>query len=139
MGFAVRPMPRPYSVDQRALLACEDGADGGIQVARRLRIGSSTLHLWRKQARDEERHAPKPLRRSPAPLGGGLDALNVLVAERRDAAPAEPAVLLATCTGEKRSPAMICWTLMRSGWMRRQRRCGTPERSAFAAETLRTW
>ena len=45
-------MPRPYSVDlrERALLACERGEGGCAEVARRFRIGVSTLHLWRTQA-----------------------------------------------------------------------------------------
>lgn len=66
-GFAEGAMPRPYSVDlrERALLACEDGTDNCAQVARRFRIGVSTLHLWRKQARDEGRRVPRPLGRGP--------------------------------------------------------------------------
>jgi transposase-like protein len=46
-------MPRPYSTDlrERALLACEDEGGNRTEVARRFRIGVSTLRLWRQQAR----------------------------------------------------------------------------------------
>lgn len=67
-------MPRPYSVDlrERVLLACERGGASCAELARRFRVGVSTLHLWRKQARDEGRRALRPMGRGPAPLGGGL-------------------------------------------------------------------
>lgn len=63
-------MPRLYSVDlrERALLACEDVRGGCAEVARRFRVGVSTLHLWRKQARDDGRLAPLRMGRGPAPL-----------------------------------------------------------------------
>ena len=124
-------MPRPYSVDlrERALLACEDGTDGCARIARRFRIGVSTLHLWRKQARDEGRRAPRPLGRGPAPVGGGLEMLDTLVAERNDATLAEYADLLAARTGERRSTAVICRALKHLGWVRKQRRCGLASRT----------
>ena len=126
-------MPRPYSVDlrERALLACEEGADGCAQIARRFRIGISTLHLWRKQARDEGRRAPRPLGRGPAALGGRLDALNALVVARNDATLAEYAKLLAARTGERRSPAVICRALKHLGWVRKQRRCEPANKTAW--------
>ena len=39
-------MPRPYSTDLRgrALLACERDGDSCAEVARRFRVGISTLH-----------------------------------------------------------------------------------------------
>src|SRR5688500_2741199 len=84
-------MPRPYSVDlrERVLLACEAGGDSCAAVARRFRVAISTLHLWRKQARDEGRRAPRRMGRGPAPLGGGLEVLAALAAERNDATLAE--------------------------------------------------
>ena len=62
-------MPRPYSTDLRgrALLACERDGDGCAEVARRFRVGISTRHLWRKQARDEGRRGARPMGRGPAP------------------------------------------------------------------------
>ena len=126
-------MPRPYSTDLRgrALLACERNGDGCAAVARRFRVGVSTLHLWRKQARDEGRRAPRPMGRGPAPLGGRLEALAQLVAERRDATLAEYADLLAERTGEpKRSTPVICRALKRLGWVRKQRRSGPASRTA---------
>lgn len=125
-------MPRPCSAEprERALLACEEGTDGCAQVARRFRTGISTLHLRRKQARNEGRRAPRPLGRGPAALGGRLDAL---VAERNGAALAEHAGLLAARTGERRSPAAICRALKRLGGVRKQGRCGP------AGRVARTW
>ena len=71
MGFAEGAMPRPYSTDlrERALLACEEDGCGFTAVARRFRIGVSTLRLWRRQAR-EGRRAPLRMGRGPAPLDG---------------------------------------------------------------------
>ena len=104
-------MPRPYLTDlrERALLACEDAGSCCAEVARRFRVGISTLHLWRKQARDEGRRIPLRLGRGPAPLGGRLEVLATLVAERRDATLSEYADLLAERTGErKRIAAALC-------------------------------
>ena len=128
-------MPRPYSVDlrERALLAYERDGGGCAEVARRFRVGVSTLRLWRQQARDEGRRAPRPMGRGPAPLGGRLEALAKLVAERRDATLAEYADMLAVRTGERRSAAVICRALKRLGWVRKQRRSGLRSRTA------RTW
>lgn len=128
-------MPRPYSVDlrERALLACEDAGSRCAEVARRFRIGVSTLHLWRKQVRDEGRRAPRSMGRGPAPLGGRLAVLGQLAAERRDATLAEYAALLAERTGERRSAPVICRALKQLGWVRKQRRFGP------ASRTERTW
>jgi len=129
-------MPRPYSTDlrERALLACERDGDDCTAVARRFRIGVSTLHLWRKQARAEGRRAPGPMGRGPAPLGGKLEALALIVAECNDATLAEYADRLASRTGEpKRSMPVICRALKRLGWVRNQRRSGP------ASRTARTW
>ena len=128
-------MPRLYSTDlrERALLACERDGGGCAEVARRFRIGVSTLRLWRRQARDEGRRAPRPMGRGPAPLGGRLEALAQLVAERRDATLAEYADMLAARTGERRSAPVICRALKRLGWARKQRRSG------LASRTARTW
>jgi transposase len=123
-------MPRPYSVDlrERALLACERDGGGRAEVARRFRIGISTLHLWLKQARDKGQRAPQRMGRGPAPVGGKLDALASLVAERNDATLAEYADMLAARTGERRSAPVICRALKRLGWVRKQRRSGPANR-----------
>lgn len=128
-------MPRSYSIDlrERALLACEDGGSCCSEVARRLRLGVSTLHLWRKQARDEGRRTPRAMGRGPAPLGGRLAVLAQLAAERNDATLSEYADMLAARTGERRSAPVICRALKQLGWVRKQRRCGP------ASRTGRTW
>ena len=121
-------MPRPYSTDlrERALLACEDARDCYAEVARRFRVGVSTLRLWRRQAREEGR--------APAPLGGRLAVLAEIVAERDDATLAEYAGMLAARTGGlKRSAPVICRALKRLGWVREQGRSGP------ASGTERTW
>jgi transposase len=138
-------MPRPYSTDlrERALLACEEGEADYTALARRFRIGVSTLRLWRKQAREEGRRTPLRMGRGPAALDGALAVLNRLVAERNDATLAEYADLLAAGTGTPRrsapplsfqralgslepstAPPAICRALKRLGWVRKQRRSG---------------
>ena len=128
-------MPRPYSVDlrERALLACEDGGASCAEVARRFRIGLSTLHLWRRQAREEGRRGPRPMGRGPAPLGGALEALAAIAAERNDATLAEYADMLAARIGHRPGLPVVCRALKRLGWVRKQRRCGP------ASRTGRTW
>ncbi len=129
-------MSRPYSTDlrERALLACERDGSGYAEVARRFRVGVSTLRLWRQQVRDEGRRAPLRMGRGPVPLGGRLEALAALAAEHHDATLAEYADMLAQRTGEpKRSTPVICRALKRLGWVRKQRRCGP------ASRTARTW
>ena len=128
-------MPRSYSIDlrERALLASEETGSCCAEIARQFRIGVSTLHLWRQQARKEGRRTPLPRGRGPAPLGGRLEALSALVAERNDATLAEYADLLAARTGERRSTPVICRALKRLGWVRKQRRYGR------ASKTEWTW
>ena len=129
-------MPRPYSTDlrERALLACKDAGSCYGEVARRFRVGVSTLRLWRRQAREEGRRAPRRMGRGPAPLGGRLAVLAEIAAERRDATLAEYAGMLAARTGElKRSAPAICRALKQLGWVRKQRRCGP------ASRIERTW
>src|SRR5688572_6264642 len=112
-------MPRPYSVDlrERVLLACERGEDSCAAVARRFRVAISTPHLWRKQARDEGRRAPRRMGRGPTPLGGGLEALGALAAEHNDATLAEYADMLAERTGHRPSLPVVCRALKRLGWV----------------------
>jgi transposase len=131
-------MPRPCSTDlrERALLACEDaGSRRHAQVARRFRVGVSTLRPWRRQAREEGRRAPRKMGRGPAPLGGRLAVLAEIAAEHRDATLAEHADMLAARTGElkRRSAPVICRALKRLGWVRKQRRSGP------ASRIERTW
>jgi transposase len=145
-------MPRPYSTDlrQRALLACEQDEDDFTAIARRFRVGVSTLRLWRRQGREEGRRAPRPMGRGPAPLDGDLLLLNQLVAERNDATLAEYADLLAARTGKPQrsapplsfqralgslepstAPPALCRALKRLGWVRKQRRCGPANRTVW--------
>lgn len=128
-------MPRPYSVDlrERALLACDHGEGSCAGIARRFRIGVSTLRLWRQQARDEGRRTPKPMGRGPAPLGGTLAVLGEIAAKHTDATLAEYADMLAERTGQWPSAATICRGLKQLGWVRKQRRSGP------ASRTARTW
>lgn len=129
-------MPRPYSTDlrERALLACEDAGSCYAEVSRRFRVGASTLRLWRRQAREEGRRAPRRMGRGPAPLGGRLALLAEIAAEHRDATLVEYADMLAARTGElKRSAPAICRALKQLGWVRKQRRSGP------ASRIERTW
>lgn len=127
-------MPRPYSLDlrERALLACEAGGSAFTAVARRSQVGVSTLRLWRKQAREDGRRTPLWMGRGPAPLGGDLLLLDQLIAERNDATLAEYGDLLARRTGKPRCSApALCRVLRRLGWVRKQRRCGPVNKTAW--------
>ena len=126
-------MPRSCSVDlrERALPACERGGGACTEVARRFRVGISTLHLRRKQVREDGRRTPPRTGRSPAPLGGKLAVLGQIAAEHGDATLAEH---LAERTGDpRRSAPVIRRALKQLGWVRKRRRCGP------ASRTARTW
>jgi transposase len=55
-------MPAPYSTDlrQRVLAACAAHEASRAEVARRYRIGASTLYRWLQAEREEGRTAAKP-------------------------------------------------------------------------------
>ena len=63
-------MDRPYSADlrDRVLLAHEHGEGGATALARRFRIGLSTLYRWLGDLRDEGRRG-----RRAAGSGGGTE------------------------------------------------------------------
>lgn len=125
-------MPRPYSVDlrERVLLACEENGRGFAEIARRFRVGVSTLRLWRRQARAGQR-APRPMGRGPVPLGGQLSVLAAIAAGHREATLAEYALLLAERTGTPPdSLPAICRALKQLGWVRKQKRSGPASRTA---------
>ena len=128
-------MARPYSADlrERVLLAHEGGEAGATALARRFRIGLSTLYRWLEEARDEGRRAPRPMGRGPAPLGGAEDVLRALAAEQNDATLAEYAERFAARTGRRRSPSAIRRALRRLGLPRQKSRSGP------RSGTARTW
>ena len=103
-------MARPYSTDlrERVLLAHEGGQGGATALARRFRIGLSTVYRWLAELRSEGRRAARPMGHGRAPLGGAVDVLRALVAEQNDATLAEHAERFAARTGQRRSPSAIC-------------------------------
>jgi len=62
-------MPKPYSQDlrSRALEACDEGERPGV-VAKRFRIGRSSVYLWLKQRREEGRDRSKKMGGGPQPV-----------------------------------------------------------------------
>ena len=128
-------MARPYSADlrDRVLLAHEHGEGGATALARRFRIGLSTVHRWLGDLRDGGRRAARPMGRGRAPLGGAEDALRALVAEQNDATLAEYAERLAARTGRRGSASAICRALRRLDLPRKK------SRSAPRSRAARTW
>ena len=128
-------MARPYSTDlrERVLLAHEHGEAGATALARRFRIGLSTVYRWLADLRGEGRRAARPMGHGRAPLGGAEDVLRALVAEQNDATLAEYAERFAARTGRRRSPSAICRALRRLDLPRKKSRSGPRSRTA------RTW
>jgi transposase len=124
-------MARPYSADlrERVLLAHEHGEGGASALARRFRIGLSTLYRWLEDLHREGRRAARPMGHGRAPLDGAEDALRALVAEQHDATLAEYAERFAARTGRRRSPSAICRALRRLGLPRKKSRSGPPSRT----------
>jgi transposase len=127
-------MPRPYSGDLRErvllaheLLAHEHGEGGATALARRFRVGISTLYRWLGEAH-EGRRVARPMGRGRPPLGGADDVLRALVAEQNDATLAEYAERFAARTGRRRSLSAICRGLQRLGLPRKKRPFMPPSR-----------
>ena len=128
-------MARPYSADlrERVLLAHEGGEVGATALARRFRLGLSTVYRWLAEIRSEGRRAAWPMGHGRALLGGAEDVPRALASEQHDATLAEYAELFAARTGQRRSPSAICRALRRLGLPRKK------SRSAPRSRTARTW
>jgi transposase len=122
-------MPRPYSADlrERVLLAHEHGEGGATALARRFRVGLSTLYRWFEEAR-EGRRVARLMGHGRLPLGGAEEVLRALVAEQNDATLAEYAERFAARTGRRRSLSAICRGLRRLGLPRKKRPSMPPSR-----------
>jgi transposase len=127
-------MPRAYSVDlrERVLAACARGEGSRAAVAQRFSVGAATVYNWLRQAREEDRRAPKPHAGGPAPRldAQGLAVLQELVARQNDATLAEHAERLAARTGVRVSLPTLCQVLRRLKLRRKKRRSGPASRSA---------
>jgi transposase len=125
-------MARPYSADlrERVLLAYEHGEGGAMALARRFRIGLSTLYCWLAELRAEGRRVARHMGHGRALLGGAEDILRELVAEQRDATLAEYAERFAARSGQRRSLSAICRALQRLDLPRKKSRSVPPSRTA---------
>src|SRR5918998_4504235 len=128
-------MARPYSADlrERVLQAHEHGEGAASALARRFRIGLSTVYRWLADLRGEGRRAARPMGHGRAPLGGAEDVLRALVAEQNDATLAEHAERFAARTGRRRSPSAICRALRRLDLPRKKSRSAPRAASARSA------
>lgn len=100
-------MPRAYSVDlrQRVLAAARDDRLSHGEVARRFRVGESTVRLWRRLEREAGQVAPKPHAggaRSAVDAAGAA-VLEALVEERDERTLAELADAYRERTGTRLS------------------------------------
>lgn len=127
-------MPKGYSADlrERVLAACDSGAGSRAVIARRFSVCEATVYNWLRQAREEDRRAPKPPAGGPAPRldTGGLEALRELVAAQNDATLEEYAERLAVRTGVRVSRPTLCQTLRRLKLRRKKSRSGRANRRA---------
>src|ERR687886_2886356 len=91
MGGTEVSMPTGYSADlrERVLAACESGAGSRAVIARRFSVCEATVYNWLRQAREEDRRAPKPHAGGPAPRldARGPDAPRRLGAGQKEAPP----------------------------------------------------
>lgn len=126
-------MPRAYSVDlrERVLAACARGEGSRAAVAQRFSVSTATVYNWLRQAREEDRRAPKPHAGGPAPRldAEGLAVLQELVARQNDATLAEYAERLAARTGVQVSRPTLCQVLRRLQLRRKKRRSGPARRA----------
>src|SRR5215211_982509 len=126
-------MPRPYSTDlrRRVLRACARPEGSRGQIARRFRVGESTVYDWLRLERAEDRRRPKPHAggRPRVIDSEGEAVLKELVAADNDATLAEYAVAFTARSGHEVSVPMVCKALGRLGLGRKKRRSGPPSRT----------
>ena len=126
-------MPRPYSADlrRRVLRACARGEGSRGRIARRFRVGESTVYDWLRLERAEDRRRPKPHAggRPRVIDSEGEAVLKELVAADNDATLAEYAAAFETRTGRRVSGPMVCKALKRLRLGRKKRRSGPPSRT----------
>jgi transposase len=120
-------MPRPYSGDlrERVLLACEQDEGSRAAIARRFRVGESTIYTWLQVARIEGRRAAKPHAGGPPPKldAAGLATLKDLVLEQNDATLTEYGEQLLGRTGCQLGTASLCRALQKLNLVRKKRLC----------------
>ncbi len=125
--------PRPYSADLRGrvLRACARGEGSRGRIARRFRVGESTVYDWLRLGRAEDRRRPKPHAggRPRVIDSEGEVVLKELVAADNDATLAEYAAAFEARTGRQASAPMICKALERLGLGRQKRRSGPASRT----------
>lgn len=110
-------MPEPYSNDlrKRVLLACEHKEGSRADIARRFRVGESTVSAWLRVARKEGRRQAKPHAGGPSPQldAEKLQRLREIVLENNDGTLADYGEQLAASTGCRVGMASLCRALQK--------------------------
>jgi transposase len=117
-------MPRAYSSDlrRRVVAAALEEGQPKDEVARRYRVGRSTVYRWVEAALVEGRLAAKPMRGGPGPTirGASEAALRDLVAAEGHLTLAEYRDRLAAATGVRVHPWTVGRTFRRFGLTRKK-------------------
>ena len=117
-------MPRAYSRDlrQRVVAAASEGGQPKEAVARRYRVGRSTVYRWVEAAPVEGRFGAKPMRGGPGPTirDEGEAALKRLVAADNHLTLAEYRERLERETGVRVHPWTVGRTFRRLGLTRKK-------------------
>lgn len=120
-------MAESYSDDlrERVLLACEHKEGSRAEIARRFRIGESTVYTWLQVARTEGRRRAKSHAGGPSPKldTDTLQKLKEIVLENHDKTLAEYGEQLAAHTGCRVGRASLCRALQKLDMTRKKRRC----------------
>lgn len=110
-------MPRSYADDlrERVLLACEQREGSRADIARRFRVGESTVDKWLQVARSEGRRQAKPHAGGPPPKldAAGLQPWQDIVLETKDGTRAESGERRAARTGCRLGAASLCRALQK--------------------------
>lgn len=118
-------MPRSYSADlrERVLLACEQREGSRAAIARRFRVGESTIYKWLQVARTEGRRRSKPHAGGPLPKldAAGLQTLQEIVLDKTDGTLAEYGERLVARTGCRLGTASLCRALQKLTLTRKKR------------------
>lgn len=117
-------MAESYSDDlrERVLLACEHKEGSRAEIARRFRIGESTVYRWLRVARTEGRRQAKPHAGGPSPKldTDKLQRLQEIVLENNDQTLAAYGEQLAAHTGCRVGTASLCRALQKLNMTRKK-------------------
>ena len=131
---------KPYSMDlrERVIAAVLAGELTQQQIANQFALHVRTVENWARQQRETGRIAPQPRQNGPdRTLGACHTAIRTLVKRQRDATLAELCDGVASRTGVRASPSMMCRELQIMQLPRKKKTLHDSQRDTSRVQRLR--